>query len=104
MELNEFTNTSSEKFLEILGIKPGSEKEKGEILAELTEHFDALILETVVDNLDQKLLAEFKKVHEESPDKLELWLQERASQIPGLASLIDRAISAEIEAIRSSTK
>ncbi len=95
------SGTNSDQFLAALGVQPSSAEERGQILEQLTQHFDALILETVASSLEPGERVKFQQLLRDDPDRLEEWLAETTSHVPGLAKKIDAAIVAEIEAIRT---
>lgn len=82
-----------------LGIHGLSEKEKQEVGVALLEHFEKVIIETVIVNLDDEELGKFKSALKS--ENLEEKVMAVTAGVPGLAGKIEEALAVEFEVIKS---
>jgi len=69
-------------------------------MAALVDHFNKVIIETMILNLSDDQLKEFEKVVKENPQELEQKVAEMAANVPGLMGEIEKAVQEEILALK----
>lgn len=89
-------NQDLDALLSEIGVKGLLEPEKSEVAAKMLEHFDRLILETVVDNLSDEQIAEFNQALDLVSPQMEQKIIAITSRVPGLAQKIESAVQQEI--------
>lgn len=90
------------KMLNELGVNDVSAEEKLELTQHLIDHFNKIITETLIINLDDDQLKKFKEYSDkDSEADLDAHISELAASIPGLQFKIEDAIQTEFENLRS---
>jgi division protein CdvB (Snf7/Vps24/ESCRT-III family) len=85
-----------------LAIKPANEAEALEMTQQLINHFDKIILETMIINLDDDQLARFKGyMANDSEEELDEHITQLAAEVPGLQFKIEAAVQAEMENLKA---
>jgi hypothetical protein len=85
-----------------LGVNPTDETEALEMANQLMDHFNKIVIETLIISLDDEKLAKFKSYMEkDSDEELDAHITELAAQIPGLQFKIEEAIQAEFETLKA---
>lgn len=80
-------------------LKSLTDEEKKAYREKLKGHFDTLILETLLNRLDEKQVAELHSLGDR-PEELEAKLEEYASLVPGLIEDIEDRLKNEFEALK----
>jgi hypothetical protein len=85
-----------------LGLTSLSEEEKLDSMEDLIEHFNQIIIETVIINLNDNQLKEFRAAMDEED---EYSVQEKiidiTSRVPGLAEKIEQAVEHELTVLKA---
>lgn len=84
-----------------IGVKDLPESEKAEVIAKMLEHFDKLILETVVENLSDEQIGEFNQALDLASPGMEQEIIAITARVPGLAQKIEAAVRQEIIVLKS---
>ncbi|QQS23194.1 hypothetical protein IPM19_01355 [bacterium] len=91
------------KALADLNINDLQEAEQYQVMTQLTEHFNQIAIDTVIANLNDEQLAEFKSiVSGGDPEKLEDDLSVLVAKIPAIDLKLEEAINSEIAHIKAS--
>jgi hypothetical protein len=92
-------HNEQDELLSALGIKTTDATERQAIASELVDHFQELILETVIQNLTDDQAINFRKgLTSKDPESA---IADIAAGVPGLAQKIDQAVEAELAVVRS---
>lgn len=92
-----------DKILTELNINGLAEDEKLEVVAQLTDHFNKIVLETVLANLNDTQLQEFKEIVDSNdPDKIDEGISLLVAKIPAIDLKLEEAVNAEIAHIKAS--
>lgn len=92
-----------EKVLNELNINDLPEDDRYEIMAQLTEHFNRLVVSVVIRNLDTDQLKEFRELVElDDAEKMDEGISMLVAKIPAINVQIEEAINSEIAHIKAS--
>lgn len=90
------------KVLAELNVNDLSEDDKYVVMAQLTEHFNKIIIETVLNNLNDEQLKEFKDMVDlEDPEKMDEGIALIVAKIPAINFKIEEALNEEISHIKA---
>lgn len=89
------------QILNDLNVKGLDDREKQEVANQLIEHFNRLIMETIVANLNDQQIAEFNQALDESDDKMQEKITAITAQVPGLAKKIETAVENEVALLKA---
>ncbi len=79
------------------------EEEKDDVIFQLSEHFNQVILDTIISSLNDEQLLEFKDiVSKDDPNDLDEEVALFVAKIPSVEFAIEEAINAEIAHIKAS--
>ncbi len=92
------------QLLEELGANNMTDDEKYEVTAELISHFNKIIIETVIVNLNDDQIVKFRKAVDSDDENLEDNIASIVAEIPDMQFRIEDAISAEIKNLKSAKK
>lgn len=91
-----------DKVLTEININGLSEDDKYDVMAQLTEHFNKIIIDTVLNNLNNEELKEFKDLVDlEDPEKMEEGIALIVAKIPAINFKIEEALNNEIAHIKA---
>lgn len=85
--------------LSAIGAENLSEKEKTEVMEQVGEHFNKIIIDTAVAELNDEQIKEFHSALDAAD--AEERITEIAVRVPGLLSKIEEAVEQEFEILRS---
>lgn len=92
-----------DKVLKELNVNNLSDDDKFAVMEQLTDHFNKIILDTVLSNLNDEQLIEFKNMVDlEDMDKMEEGIALIVAKIPAINFKIEEAINNEIAHIKES--
>lgn len=96
--LNHILSRDVRAVLSAIGAENLSEKEKTEIMDQISEHFNKIIIDTAVAELNDEQIKEFHLALD-AVDAEER-ITEIAARVPGLLAKIEEAVEQEFEALR----
>lgn len=92
-------SSDAEALFRELGLKDLSEKDKKELLDALLDHFNKVIIETAILNLDEEGVRKFRSAL--GSRRLEEEVASLCASIPGLADKIEEAVENEFQIIKA---
>jgi hypothetical protein len=92
---------SEQQLLQSLDLDHLPETDKKETVAALLEHFQSLILDATINQLNPDQQIEFEKALRLSSPNRENKITEITSQVPGLTKTLERTIEKELITIKS---
>jgi regulator of sigma D len=91
-----------DKVLEELSLNNLQGDERYDVVAQLVDHFNGIIIDTVMTNLDIEQLKRFKELVESDDDKkLDEGISNLVAEIPEIHFKIERAIDTEMQNLKS---
>ncbi len=91
------------KVLSELNLNGLSEDERFEVMANLMDHFNGIIIQTVMANLNDEQLAEFNAILEkDESEEREEEIAQLVARIPGVDMKIEEALQNEIDTLKAS--
>lgn len=88
-----------------LNISVSSDEERQEMAASLSEHFNKVIIETLILSLNEEQVARFKDyMASDTNEELEQHVMQMSAEIPGMQFKIEEAIQAEFESLKAAKK
>jgi len=85
-----------------LGINPSDDTHALEMSNQLMDHFNKIIIETLIIRLNDEQLVRFKNYMDmDTDEELDTHITQLASEIPGLQFKIEEAIQAEFETLKA---
>lgn len=91
-----------DKILEELALTNLEGDDRYEVVAQLVDHFNGVIIDTVMVNLDVEQLKRFKELVESDDDeKLDEGISNLVAEIPEIHFKIERAIDTEMQNLKS---
>jgi len=96
---NLISQSDLQDVLSALGVQNISEREKPEVVKQLREHFNKVVLDTVVGELDEGQIDEFSRAldAEDAEEKIAAI----TARVPGLMKKIEDAVGMEIKVLRA---
>lgn len=92
-------SADTESLFKELGLTDLEEKEKKEILGAILDHFNKIIIETAILNLDGENLKKFENALK--GNNLEEEITSICAGVPGLAGKIEEAVEKEFQLIKA---
>src|SRR5437763_990957 len=89
-----------DQLLQTLGLNNLSEADKGEVSARLGEHFNQLIIDTVICSLPDDRVEEFERILNLPPEEQGDKIANICSAIPGLWDRLQSAVDLEVESLK----
>lgn len=91
-----------DKILEELALTNLEGDDRYEVVAQLVDHFNGVIIDTVMTNLDTEQLRKFKELVESDDDqKLDEGISNLVAEVPSINFKIDSAIASEMESLKA---
>ncbi len=100
-DLHKLLGDQADIILKDLGVGEMNESDKNEVMQQLIQHFQKVILETVVVSLDKEHLQAFKDIMEGPEDQIEDKMMVLTATVPGLAEKIQQAIHDEFTVVKA---
>lgn len=102
--LQEILKKDSNEVLKALGFSGMSEEEKKQAMDSLEDHFSQIIVRTLVENLDEAQLEEFRTGYEEQKTDMEELVTRLSAQVPGMLEKIEIAVKQEFMTLASAKR
>lgn len=96
-----FIDFDPDVLLKELGIGDMPEEDKEEVLSTLMAYMQNVIFETVVSNLSDEQLREFKESVDKQPEDLEEKIMKITANVPGLSEKIEQAVASELASFKA---
>ncbi len=85
-----------------LGMSAGSDAEQQEMNDQLMDHFNKIIIETMIVSLNDDQIKRFKEYMDNDTDEqLDEHMTQLAAEVPGLQFKLEEAISNEFDSLKS---
>lgn len=93
---------SIDKMIAELGLESLGEEEKYQVTAQLTEHLNQVVIDTIVGSLNEEQLARFEQLTAlDDPEKMDEGIALLTAEIPGVHLKIEEAIEHEISTLKA---
>ncbi len=84
-----------------MGVNDLQGDDRYEVAAALADHFQTVLIDTVMANLDMEQLEEFQRLAElDDPQKMDEGIASLVAQIPGINFKIEEALELEMETLK----
>jgi hypothetical protein len=92
-----------QKVLTEIGVNDLPEDDRYAVMAQLTDHFNKLVIGVVINNLNDEQLKEFQELVDlDDPEKMDEGISMLVAKIPAINVQIEEAINNEIIHIKAS--
>lgn len=103
-DLQTILQKNRDEVLKSLGFGDMPEADKGQAMEQLEDHFSKIIIETLIVNLNDDLLSEFRQAFENPAADMEQIVMELSAQVPGLTEKIETAVKEEFMILASAKR
>ena len=99
--MNNLLEQNLDKVFTEIGVGEMPEADKEEATVELVNHFSNVIMETILTNLNEQQVSEFKAALELESAARDEKIAEITSLVPDLSDKIEEAVQRELEVIKA---